>query len=166
MHETILMTDPQSTSPGIARPLTRNRIAGLALVGIAAAIAWESVKLPLGSIGNPGAGFLPLVLAAMLAAFGVLVALLDKGTPTWRSISWQETPRAAGILATTAFGAYFMERFGYRATTFAMVAFLLLALERKNPLAALTAALVLSAGTYYLFADLLKTPLPIGPWGW
>ena len=147
------------------RTLTRNRVAGLALVVIAVAIAWESWKLPFGRIGNPGAGFLPLVLAAALGVFGLLVAALDKGTPTWNSLSWSEAPRAAGILGATAFDAYFLERLGYRITVFIVALFLLLVMERKHPLAAFIAALVLSAGTYYLFSTLLKTPLPLSPWG-
>jgi len=148
-----------------SRPLTRNRVAGLALVAIAVGIAWESGKLPLGSLGNPGAGFLPLVIAAALGVFGLLTAFLDKGTPLWSSIAWAEAPRAAGILAATAFGAFAMERLGYRITTFVIAALLLLGLERKHPLPALIAALLLSAGTHYLFATLLKVPLPLGPWG-
>jgi putative tricarboxylic transport membrane protein len=145
--------------------LTRNRVAGLALVAIAVGVAWESSKLPLGSLGNPGAGFLPLVIAAALAVFGLLTALLDKDTPSWNSVSWAEAPRTAGILAATAFGALAMERLGYRITTFVIAALLLLVLERKHPLPALFAALLLSAGTYYLFATLLRVPLPLGPWG-
>ncbi len=148
-----------------ARPLTRNRVAGLTLVAVAAGIAWESAKLPLGSLGNPGAGFLPLVIAVALAVFGLLTAFLDKGTPAWSSITWEEAPRAAGILGATAFGALAMEWLGYRITTFLIAVFLLLVMERKHPLPALVAALVLSAGTHYLFATLLKTPLPLGPWG-
>ena len=153
---------PQTTT---SRPLTRNRIAGLALVAIALGIAWESSKLPLGSLANPGAGFLPLAIAVALACFGVLTAVLDEGTPAWASVSWTEAPRAAGILAATAFGALFLERLGYRITTFVMAAFLLLVMERKHPVAAVIAALVLSAGTYYLFSTLLRVPLPLGPWG-
>ena len=145
--------------------LTRNRVAGLALVAIAIGIGWESSKLPLGSLGNPGAGFLPLVIAAALALFGLLTAAFDKGTPAWSSVAWPEAPRAAGILGAAAFGALAMERLGYRITTFAIAAFLLLVMERKRPLPALVAALVLSAGTHYLFATLLKVPLPLGPSG-
>ena len=162
---TRLMTCTMQGRTTNSRSLTRNRVAGLALVAIAIAIAWESSKLPLGSLGNPGAGFLPLVIAAGLGVLGLLAGLLDKDTPSWSSISWAEAPRAAGILAATAFGAFAMERLGYRITTFIIAAVLLLGLERKHPLPALTAALLLAAGTYYLFATLLRVPLPLGPWG-
>jgi len=155
---------PQSSQPP-SHGLTRNRVAGLALVAIAVGIIWESSKLPLGSLGNPGAGFVPLVIAVALAVFALLTAFLDKGTPAWRSIAWAEAPRAAGILAAGAFAALAMERLGYRITIFASAAFLLLVLERKPPLPVLSAALLLSAGTYYLFATLLRVPLPLGPWG-
>ena len=155
------MPSPATSS----RSLTRNRVAGLVLVAIAAGVAWESAKLPLGSLGNPGAGFLPLVIAVALAMFGLLTAFLDRGTPAWASISWEEAPRAAGILGATVFGALAMERLGYRITTSLIAVFLLLVMERKHPLPALAAALVLSVGTHYLFATLLKAPLPLGPWG-
>ena len=159
------MVHSQSTSPGGKHPLTRNRVAGLVLVAVALGVAWESSKLPLGSLGNPGAGFLPLAIAAALAAFGLLAAFLDKGTPAWTSVSWAEAPRAAGILGAAAFGAFAMERLGYRITTLVMALFLLLVMERKHPAAAVLAAFVLSFGTHYLFSTLLRVPLPLGPWG-
>jgi hypothetical protein len=36
-------------------------------------------------------------------------------------------------------------------------------IERKRPAVVLVAAFGLSLGTFYLFSDLLKVPLPLGP---
>lgn len=145
--------------------LTADRVAGFALVALALGVAWESARLPIGNFANPGPGFLPLVLAIALAGFGVLLALLDREARHWRELAWPEAWRAAAILGACAFAALALEPLGFRLTTFLIVAFLLGVMERRHWLAVAGAAVVLSLGTHYLFATLLRVPLPRGPWG-
>lgn len=145
--------------------LTADRVSGLALVSLALGIAWESVRLPIGNFSDPGPGFLPLVLAIALVGFGLLVALLDRDARLWRELAWPEAWRAAAILGACAFAALALEPLGYRLTTFLIVGFLLGVIERRSWLAVAVAAVVLSLGTHYLFATLLRVPLPRGPWG-
>lgn len=143
----------------------RDRVAGIALVILGAAIAWEGRKLPLGSWHNPGAGYLPLVLAAILALLGLALAILDRRSPGLRQLDWSEAPHALIIVLACAVAAFMLERAGYRLTIFALVLFFLVIVERRNTLAALATSAGLAAGSYYLFATLLRVPLPLGPWG-
>jgi hypothetical protein len=143
----------------------RDRVAGIALVILGAAIAWEGRKLPLGTWHNPGAGYLPLVLAAILALLGLAIAVLDRRSPGLHQLDWSEGPHALIIVLACAAAAFMLERAGYRLTIFALVLFFLAIVERRDILAALTVSAGLAAGSYYLFATLLRVPLPLGPWG-
>jgi hypothetical protein len=144
----------------------RDRIAGVALIVLGAAIAWEGRRLPMGTWHNPGAGYLPMLLAALLALFGVVIAALDRASPPVRRLDWPEAPHALLIVLACGAAAFLLERVGYRLTIFALVLFFLALIERRNIVMSLTVAAGLAAGSYALFATLLRVPLPIGPWGW
>ena len=142
---------------------TRDRVAGIVFVLFSGAVMWEDRVLPLGTFHNPGPGYMPMVLAIILAAMGILVALGGGDSPPLSSLTWAEGKHALGILAGCAFTALALERLGYRLTVILLVGFLLWVIERKRPAVVLVAALGLSLGTFFLFSDLLKVPLPLGP---
>jgi hypothetical protein len=145
--------------------MSTDRVAGGALIALGAWVAFESRALPLGGLRDPGPGFFPLVLAGLLALFGLAVAVADGRAPGLRSLAWPEARHAAAILAACAFAAFALERLGYRMTVFVLVAVLTGLVERRRPLAALAVAAGLSALSFYVFADVLKVPLPRGPLG-
>lgn len=152
------------TSP-VARPVTfwsGDRIAGLMLVAIASVVAIETRTLPLGSLGQPGPGYAPLLYAAILFVLGIVIAI-GRGGIVPRD--WSELPHAAVIVAGIAFAAIALERLGYRLTMLAVLAFLLGVVERKPPLAVALVAFGLSFGSYFVFWTLLRVPLPTGPFG-
>ena len=62
--------------------LTTDRVAGGALVVLALVVFWESRKLPLGSLRNPGPAYMPVLLAAVLLLFGVLLVIVG-GRASW-----------------------------------------------------------------------------------
>jgi hypothetical protein len=143
--------------------LTRDRVAGIVIVLFSLAVMWEDRALPLGTFHHPGPGYLPMVLALILAATGILVILGGGDSPQLTALSWVEGKHALGILVGCAFTALALERLGYRLTVTILVAFLLWVLERKRPPVVIVAALGLSLGTFYLFSSLLRVPLPLGP---
>jgi hypothetical protein len=143
----------------------RDRVAGIALVLLGAAIAWEGRKLPLGTWHDPGPFYLPLVLAGLLALLGIVVAVFDRRSPSLRQLDWSEAPHALIIVLACAAAAFMLERAGYRLTIFALVLFFLVIVERRNILASVAVSAGIAAGSYYLFATLLRVPLPLGPWG-
>jgi putative tricarboxylic transport membrane protein len=143
---------------------SRDRCAGLALVLMAGAIAWESRALPLGSLRNPGAAYWPLIIAVSLALFGAMMALRGGG-PALAALHWPEARQSAIVLVAAALGAWAFERIGYRLTVLLVLVFFLGVIERRPPIAAAVVAFALSFGSFFLFADLLRVPLPRGPWG-
>jgi len=162
----------RSTSRARARSPARriagvasDRAAGVALAGFGLAVAAAALSHPLGTLGEPGPGFLPLALALLLASLGAAVAIAGGRSPSLGALGFGEWRQAAAVLGACAFAAFALERAGYRATVLAVVAFLTAAVERKPLGPALAVAAALAFGTYALFADLLRVPLPRGPHG-
>jgi len=145
--------------------LTRDRCAGVAILVFSLAVMWETRVLPLGNFHKPGPGYMPMLLAIVLAVMGALVVLGGGNSPPLRALAWPEKSHALAILAGCAFTALAMERLGYRLTVILLLAFLLWVVERKRPAVVVGTALGLSLGTFYLFSTLLKVPLPLGPGG-
>jgi hypothetical protein len=144
-----------------------DRASGLGLALLAAAVLEESwrLKLPLGSLANPGPAYMPVVLALGLLVAGVLVATLTRSTATLGGAGWSEWRHSVAILLVCAFVALSLERLGYRLTMALASVALLGFVERKGIVTTLLVAVGLSAGTYYLFDTLLRVQLPRSPWG-
>lgn len=144
---------------------TSDRLAGAALVLLAVVTAWETRRLPLGTLHNPGPGYMPMLLAVILGVLGLVVILRGRGSPPLAALRWLEARHAAAILLGCAFAAFALERLGYRLTVIVLLVFLLGAMERKRLAVVAAVALGLSFGSFFLFSNLLRVPLPRGPWG-
>lgn len=145
--------------------LTVDRVSGTALVLFALGVIWEDHKLPLGTIHTPGPGLLPFLLAIVLGISGIIVLVFGGNSGGLRDLTWGEGKHALAILGTCALAAMTLERIGYRLTILLILAILFGVVERKRPLAVAVLSLALSLGSFYLFSDLLKVPLPRGPGG-
>ena len=161
------MTDQTAAPPPPARHdgWASDRIAGAGLFLFAAAVAFETRTLPIGSLSNPGPGYMPLVLAAVLAVLGLVVVWRGGESVSFGSVRWPELGHAAKILGACAFATAAFEPLGFRLTVLAVAVFLIGVIERRPPLAVALVSLALSFGTFYVFNDLLKTPLPVGVLG-
>lgn len=142
--------------------LRSDRFAGLLIAAAGCYAVWASMKLPLGSLADPGPGYFPLVLSALLVVFGVLIGVLDGGSLPLRSVRWREWRHALAILGTGGFAALAIESLGYRLTVAVMLVFLLGVVERKPPFLVAAIAAGLALGSYWLFSTVLRVPLPVG----
>lgn len=146
--------------------LTVDRVAGVALALFAIVVLWQSRALPLGSFGNPGPAYMPVLLATLLLVGGIGIAVLDDSTARVSSLGFRgEWRHTVAIFAACAFCALALERIGYRLTIFLALLFLLAVVERKRPVPSVVFAVAFAAGTYLLFDTLLRVPLPRGPLG-
>ena len=145
--------------------LTTDRVAGGALVLIGLIAVWESRRFPLGTLHRPGPAYMPTLLALLLIVFGVAVALMGARSRGVSEVGWHEWRHAVGIFAACAFAAWGLERLGYPLTMVAVLAFLILVLERRGWVLGLAVTVVMAWGSFYLFDTLLKVPLPRGPFG-
>ena len=143
-----------------------DRLSGIAFFVLAVLIIWESNRsLPLGTLHNPGPGYMPTLLALSLAALSVLIALLGRNSPAVASLGWGEGRHALAILAACGFCALCLERLGFRLTMFLLLVFILGVLERLKPITVSAIAAALSLGSFWFFHNLLRVPLPLGPLG-
>lgn len=157
-------------SPGVETTrggtgLKSDQISGLILLGLALYIGWLNREFPVGSLADPGPGYVPLLLAIGLGAIGLLIALFGGRSALLRSIPWPEAGRAAVILIACAVTTLALERIGYRLSTAVFLVFFIGVIERKKPLAVVLVAVGFSLASFYIIADLLHVPLPRGPWG-
>jgi hypothetical protein len=145
--------------------LTTDRLAGAALAAFAIFVLWESRHLPFGTIRDPGAGAVPVLLALALLVCSLAVIVGGAAAPPLASVSWAEWRPAVAILGACAFMALALERLGYRLTILVVLLALVSVVERKGWLVGAIFAVAFSLGSHYLFNTLLKVPLPQGPFG-
>lgn len=147
------------------RGLRSDQFSGLMLVALALYVGWENRVYPLGSLQEPGPGYLPLMLVVFLGATGLLIALWGLKSERLASMKWSEATRVVVILIACGVATYALERIGYRLTVIALLVFFLGVVERKGPIPVALVALGFSFGSFYLMGDLLHVPLPRSPWG-
>ncbi len=147
------------------RGLRNDRISGLLLFVLALVVAWQNRAYPLGTLAEPGPGYMPLALAIFIGATGLLIAVWGGQSAPFRAAAWPEFTRAVVILAACVVAVLALERFGYRLTVIALLIFLIGVVERKNWMLAAGVAAGFSFASYFVFATWLKVPLPAGPWG-
>ena len=119
----------------------------------------------MGSLSEPGAGSVPLILALLLGIAGMLIATLGGSARTVSELGWSEGPRAIAILIAAGFAIFAFEALGYRLTITALLVFLIGVVERRNPLTVLAVSIGFAVISYWLFNTLLLVQLPRGPWG-
>ena len=148
------------------RRLREDQVSGLMLLALAVLVGWQNRTYPLGSLQEPGPGYVPLLIAIFLGLTGLLIAVRGAGSKALAEMQWPEAKRAALILLACGAATYALEEIGYRITIAALLIFFLGVLERRKPMAVAMVAIVFSLLSFYLLGDVLRVPLPRGPWGW
>ncbi|MBI4194092.1 MAG: tripartite tricarboxylate transporter TctB family protein [Betaproteobacteria bacterium] len=147
------------------RGLKSDQFSGLLLVVLALYIGWANREYPIGSLQEPGPGYMPLLLAIFLGSMGLLIAFWGGHSAPLRAVRWPEAMRAVVILIACGVAAFALERIGYRLTVIALMIFFLGVMERRRPLPVALVAVGFGFISFYVVADLLHVPLPRSPWG-
>ncbi len=138
-------------------------VAAMALV-FGAAAAYESSKLPFGTVHNPGPGFFPWWTSAVIV---LLALILLVQTLTSRSRTAREGPgriaKVAALLVALSVYTFLLDPLGYPLCTFLLVLFMLRATDPQRWAVALSMAAITAVGSYIVFAIWLSVPLPRGP---
>ncbi|HEU4342629.1 MAG TPA: tripartite tricarboxylate transporter TctB family protein [Candidatus Binatia bacterium] len=138
-------------------------VAGVALA-FGAAAAFESAKLPFGTVHSPGQGFFPWWISAVIL---LLALLLLAQALTSRPGTGREAPgriaKVAALLVVLAGYTFLLEPLGYPLCTFFLVLFMLRVTDPQRWAIALGMAAITAVGSYGLFAMWLNVPLPRGP---
>lgn len=142
-----------------------DQFSGLLLLVLALYVGWQNRAYPVGSLQEPGPGYMPLLLAVFLGLMGLLImAWGGKSTPL-AAIPWPEAKRALVIMLVCLVGSFALERLGYRITIIAMLIVFLGVLERRRPWMVLLVSIGFSFISFYVIGDLLDVPLPRSRWG-
>lgn len=139
---------------------TSKRAAGSVLVVIGALALWEGLRFPFGTMSRPGPAYAPALLSVVLVTLGVVLILTRDGGPRLAAMDWGDWRRALAILAVSVFIAFTLEPLGWRvAVSIALLALLGL-LERRGAVFTVVLTAAIAFGSYFLFNDVLKVPLP------
>lgn len=140
---------------------TINLVSGVVLLILSAYVAVHTCfTLPIGSHSNPGPGYMPLLLSILMAAFSLILLLTGSGSLKDRSNRMTGFSHAAVIFACCVFTIFSMERLGYRWTILISLLSLFLFLERLKIWVAVLLACALTFGSFWLFHQVLRVPLP------
>jgi hypothetical protein len=135
------------------------------LAALAVWIWWLHREFPVGTLADPGPGYVPLLLAVGLGGIGLMIAAFGSRSVVLQAIHWPEAGRAAVILVACIVATFALERIGYRLSVMVFLVFFLGVVERKKPLSVALVAAGFSLISFYVVGILLKVPLPRGPWG-
>ena len=161
-----MSTNPESSGAPKARGgLKSDQFSGLMLLALALYVGWENRVYPIGTLQEPGPGYMPLLLVIFLGAMGLLIALWGGRSTPLAAMKWPEATRAVVILVACGIATFALEQIGYRLTMIALLVFMLGVLERKRPVPVVLVALGFSFASFYVIGDLLIVPLPRSPWG-
>lgn len=142
-----------------------DHVAGGVLIAAALLVFALSGDLPFGSLAFPGAGFMPKVLAATMAAMGALLALGGARSPSFRELGWDDLKHAILVLVITSAAIAGYDRLGFIVALPLMIFALLVIIERKKilPAALYSATVTLLAYTVFV---VLRAPVPVSPFGY
>ena len=145
--------------------LRSDQFSGLMLLALALYVWWENRSYPLGSLYEPGPGYVPLLIAVFLGAMGLLIVLWGRKSSPLAAMRWPEATRAVVILTACGVSTFALERIGYRLTVIVLLIFFLGVIERRRPLPVALVSIGFGFISYYVVGDLLHVPLPRSPWG-
>lgn len=143
------------------------KVTSLLLILFAVFIGVESRKYPLGTIDNPGPGFLPLLLGVAMAvmAIALTVRVWKNGTAKVHRPFW---PEKGGLLkvsltfVTILIFTTLLEITGYMINIFFLFLVLLRPIGRQKWIWSVAISLAAVLVSYLLFDKWLMIPLPRG----
>jgi putative tricarboxylic transport membrane protein len=145
------------------------KVTCLLLIAFALFIGFESRKYPLGTIDNPGPGFLPLLLGIAMAVMAVAltVRVWKNGTAKVHRPFWPEKGGLSKVslaFATILLFTALLEITGYMINLFFLFLILLRPIGRQKRSWSIAISLGAVLVAYLLFDKWLMIPLPRGIW--
>ncbi len=128
-----------------------------------------ALRLKVGTAGNPGPGFLPIVIGALLSVCSVILLLrlfrnksntaADIPVPAASPGNYRSI---AGIFACTLGYPFVLDMAGFFVSTMGVVFIMFLLLNPRRPLAAFGLAMGLAGVSFLVFPILLGVAFPFG----
>ena len=144
----------------------RDRAVAAVLLAFGLIALEEARKLRFGTIGRPGPGFFPVVLAAAFSL--VCVALLITALRARNGVATNLGPlhwtKIVATMAALVVYAFLLEPAGFVVATFALLLVFFRGLERQRWVISVAGSLVTALITYLVFKVWLHVRLPPGSW--
>lgn len=140
---------------------------GLVWLAFGAFVAWQGWLLELGTLREPGSGFVFFWLGLLIVAFAVSIALKGmKGEGPLLSDLWRDSRWLKVLLVVAALVAYafLFERLGFVICSLALLLFLMTVVDPVPPRLSLPISIVASVGVWYVLEKVLLVQLPKGTW--
>ena len=135
---------------------------GLALGGF---VIWSGLKLKLGTINDPGSGFMLFYLGLLMCAFAVsiILASVTEGGPTfgsrWEDVRWSKPVLIIVCLIAYAFA---LEPLGFLIATIPLMLLLLRIIDPVRWTLAVPLAVLAPVGVWWVLKHGLSIMLPTG----
>ena len=135
---------------------------GLALGGF---VIWSGLKLKLGTINDPGSGFVLFYTGILMCLFAasIIIGALTEGGPTfgsrWENARW--TKPVIVIASLTAF-AFSLDTFGFLLSSIPLMLLLLRLIDPVRWPLAIPIAVLVPLGMWWVLKRLLLIQLPSG----
>ncbi len=147
--------------------MTSKKVSSVLLILFAAFVLFESRQYPLGTLDNPGPGFLPILLGIAIGLMSVALLIKEwkNARPRTEGTSW---PNRAGwfrvtlIFSVTLLFTLFFEVTGYIVNTFVFFLVMLRPVGRQKWTWTLAISIGATMAAYLLFDRWLMLPLPRG----
>jgi putative tricarboxylic transport membrane protein len=140
---------------------------GLFWLAVGAFVTWQGWLLELGTLREPGSGFVFFWLGLFISALSLSIVFAGvRGNgplvaDLWRGARWRNVVLV--IAALIAFGALF-QQLGFVICCLALLLFLMTVVDPVSPKLSIPIALVASVGVWYVLEKVLLVQLPKGSW--
>lgn len=149
---------------------TADLLSALFWLLVGAFITWSGWDLRLGTLVDPGPGFMIFWVGLAMTALSVVALGFALREPVgaglaalWKDSRWHYIPYVAVLLALYA---YFLPWLGFPIVTVLLLLVLFRTVEPQGWLASIAGALITTGITWLVFARWLGTQLPLGSvWG-
>jgi putative tricarboxylic transport membrane protein len=145
----------------------RDRMSGLFWLIISISICVQSIRINIGTLHNPGPGFLPFWAGVVLGIFSIvlLVTSILKGkgeksiSNLWKGMEWN---KVIIILASLFIYAILLHKLGYLITTSGLFVLLFGVMRRQRLWIPVVSAVITALLSYLIFYVWLGVQLPKG----
>jgi hypothetical protein len=144
--------------------MLHNLMACLFLFALAAVFFVKSLSLGIGSLRNPGAGFVPFWSAALVGCLSLVIFVKSLGEKKVELQFGKGWKKCAWVLGNLLFYFFFLERLGFPVTAFVLI-FSLLSLQSRKWVGIFLVTLFTVFLSYVIFQFWLGVRLPKGVLG-
>lgn len=141
-------------------------LAAIFWLAIALGVAWSGVDLGLGSLRDPGSGFMIFWIGAAMTGLSAAALVVAARQPAgarlaslWDGTRWWLVPYVVVLLTLYA---WLMPQIGFLAGTTGLLFVLFMTIDRQGWIAPPLGAVLITAAAYIVFHRWLGTQLPTG----